>query len=151
LALGRLTVTGKTVNSTIDSAGSIGAITTAGITGSSIDAGVNSGVTLPGAAADFSAAATISSLAVTGRGSTFANTDIGAQRINSLSLGEIITAGNGAAFGIGADTIKAFSASLDSGGVLKPNTKELLSSADIDSYIAAHSLRLNEFVIRPGL
>jgi len=118
LSLGRLTVTGRTINSTIASAGNIGAIATAGISGSSIDAGVNSGVTLPAAATDFSAAAGIASFTLTGRGATFASTDIGATTIGSLSLGEIITSSS-TAFGIGADTIKSLSAKLDTLGVLR--------------------------------
>ncbi len=151
LSLGRLTVSGHTINSSIVSAGSIGTITTSGISGSSIDAGVAAGTQFPAAPADLTAAANIASVVVTGRGSTFSNTDIGATSIGQLSLGEIITASSTAPFGIGAGTIRSLSATLDSGGALRLAKTQLLDSSAIAAYISANHLILNSFAIRSGL
>ncbi len=151
VSLGRLAVTGSTNDSIISSAGSIGAVTTAGINGSSIDAGVTSSVTLPASASDFSSSASLGSFINTGRSATFANTDIGATTITSLSLGRVITSSNSVPFGIGAGSIRSLSATLDTGGVLRLKAAQLLSSSTLASYVSAHSLTLNSFVIRPGL
>ena len=150
-SLGRLTVTGESISSAIDSAGSIGAITTAGIDSTLIDAGVASGFGLPANSSNFTAAASIGSFTVTGRGSTFADTSIAASAIGSLSLGEIITASSTIPFGIGAGTIKSLSAVLDTGGKLKLSGLLLESENSVATYVAANNLTLNSFVIEPGI
>jgi hypothetical protein len=151
LDLGRLTITGATLNSTINSAGNIGAITTAGISGSSVDAGTTPGVTLPTSAGSFTASATISSFAVVGAGSRFTSSNIGAEIIGSLNLGVITTSNNGTPFGVGAITIKSLSASLDNGGVLRMNSAALANTTTISNYLTTHTETLNDFELLTGL
>ncbi len=150
-SLGRLTITGAVLDSRIISAGNIGAITAAGISGSAIDAGTANGVLLPSGVGNFVASATISSFAVTGRGNRFTNSDIGAQTIGSLNLGTITTGNEGVPFGVGAGTIASLSATLDSGGALRLSRTTLLTETSINQYLTAHTLTLGDFDVRPGL
>jgi hypothetical protein len=151
-SLGHLVVTGKTINSTITSAGNIATISTGAISGSSIDAGVNNGVTLPAAATDFAANASISSINVTGRGATFSDSNIAASALGNLSLGEVLTTSSDTPFGIAADTIRAIAMTLDTGGgSLHLNAKTLLSADSIAAFVSLKHLTLNEFEIVPGL
>jgi hypothetical protein len=151
-SLAHLVVTGQTTNSSITAAGNIASISTGSISGSSIDAGINNGTTLPTTAADFASNASITSIAVTGRGATFSDSDIAAATLGSLSLGEIITASSETRFGIAADTIRAIALTLDSGGgPLHLNATELLSPDSIATVVATKMLALNAFEIVTGL
>jgi hypothetical protein len=150
-SLGKLQVTGATDDSTILSDGSIGSISTSGIDASSIEAGIASGVTLPSSAGSFTAAATLSSFSITGRGNTFTNTDIAAQTIGSLNLGTITTANKAVPFGIAGGTIGSLSAALNIGGTLRMNKTVLETSTSISTYLTYNALSLGDFVIRPGL
>ncbi len=149
--LGRLTVTGATTASRITSAGNIGAISTAGIAGSSIDAGTVSGVTLPGTAADLAASAAIGSVTVTGRAATFSDTDIGAQTIGSLGLGTVVTGNGGVPFGVGAGTVGSVSGVFETGGRFRLNRATLLTPAGIAAYFATQKLTPADFSIVPGI
>jgi hypothetical protein len=151
LDLGHLGVTGATTNATIISAGNIGSITTAGISGSSIDAGTTNGVRFPQAGSGFAASATISAIQVVGRGSKFSNSDIAAQTIGVLNLGQIQTQNGGTPFGVAAGTISSFNSTLDSGGALHLNRRQLVSTAAITAYITSKDLDANDFVIRAAL
>ena len=148
--LGRLSITGATLNSTIISAGNIGAITTAGISQSSVDAGTT-GTTLPTSLGNFDASATISSFSVVGAGSRFTDSSIGAELIGSLNLGVVTTSNNAIPFGVAAITINSLSASLDTGGVLRLNRAALVSTNTIIVYLAAHTETLGDFEILTGL
>jgi hypothetical protein len=150
-SLGRLTVTGETLSSEITSAGNVGIITTGGISGSSIDAGVASGIFLPDVATHFTAAATLSSFSITGRRNTFVDSNISAQMIGGLNLGTITTANDAMLFGIAGGTIGSLSATLDVGGLLRMNKAVLASSGSLATYLTDHSLSLGDFVIRPAL
>jgi hypothetical protein len=150
-SLNHLQVTGSTLSSTILSAGNIGSITTGGISGSSIDAGIASGVYLPSIAGNFAASSTISSFTVTGRGSTFVDSNIAAQNIGTLNLGTITTSNKNVAFGVAAGSVGALSGALDIGGSLHLNRTTLASSTNITTYLQDHSLSLGSFVIRVGL
>ncbi len=122
------------------------------MSGSSIDAGIAPNVLLPASSADLVSPAAIASVTITGRGSTFSNSDIGATTIGNLSLGEIITASSNTVFGIGAATIRSLVMSLDTGGgVLRLDGLLLLNGNSIATYEAANNLNFNSFVIRPGL
>jgi hypothetical protein len=151
LDLGHLAVTGATTDSQVISAGNIGSITTAGLAGSSIEAGTAAGVTLPSSSANFSSPAAISAIQIVGRGATFGSSDIAAQTIGSLSLGKVITANGNTAFGIGAGTVASLLATLDTAGVLHLNRTQLASTASVAAYIASKGFTTNEFTIRSGL
>jgi hypothetical protein len=150
-SLGKLIVTGATLNSQIDSVGNIGSIVTAGISASSIDAGTAAGVTLPTSATSFTASASIASISIIGSGSRFTNTNIGAEIIGSLRLGVITTTNNATSFGIGAVTVNSLTANLDNGGVLRMNAADLASAGSISAYLTDHALTLGDFEIVPGL
>ncbi len=148
--LGHLTVTGATISSTISTSGNIGSITTAGITGSSIDAGVATGISLPTTAGDFTASDTIWSFTVTGRG-TFASSNIAAQTIGSLSLGTVATNNNAVPFGIAAAALGSLSATLTPGGVFHPGRNFLQSEIGLATYISDKAITLGDLAIRLGL
>jgi hypothetical protein len=151
-SLNRLVVTGQALNSDIDSAGNIGSIAVAGMNTSNIDAGVNSSVDLPAQASDFAATASIGSVTITGRGSTFADSNIAAMTLGPINLGLVMTTSANLPFGIAAGTIQSLIFTLDTGGGLQRLSGLLLLSGNsIATYVAANNLNLNEFVIRPGL
>jgi hypothetical protein len=150
-SLGSLTVTGGMQNSLVTSAGNIGSISTAGITGSSVDAGVTTGILLPTSAGQFTASDTISSFSVTGRKSTFTDSNIGAEAIGSLNLATVATANGGAPFGVAGATIKSLTAALSTGGTLHLNTADLRSASTLSTYLSAHAITLGDFEIKPGV
>jgi hypothetical protein len=88
---------------------------------------------------------------VVGAAARFTSSNIGAQIIGSLNLGQITTGNKTVGFGVGANTINSLAASLDIGGVLRMNKAALASPSSIAAYLAAHSLSLGDFEIETGL
>lgn len=114
VALGSLVARGAISGSNIRAdAGTIGSVTAASITSSTIYAGVNpgEGAGLPDAATDFIAPGTIRSVTVRNRtGPSFVGSDIAAQTLGGMNLGVIQTANGGVPFGLAAQTIAAVTA-----------------------------------------
>jgi SdrD B-like domain/Calx-beta domain len=102
---------GRLNGAVITTTGSIGTITANGITGSTIFAGVISGLaTLPASQADFAnQSAKISTVTV--RSGGFSNTLIAAWSMNMINLGKVQTSNNAITFGVAATritSVKAF-------------------------------------------
>jgi hypothetical protein len=112
--LGNLQVTSGIINSTIDSAGDLGPIRAEALQGSLVFAGVGtvaSGQTLPSAASDLSATATIKSITLVPRANVvgYLNSDIAASNVGILSLGTTKIDNGGMPFGIAGTSIARIS------------------------------------------
>lgn len=108
--LGSLQVTGAIANSTINSAGNLGPIRAEALQNSLVFAGVGTvspGQTLPSAASDLSATATIQSIKLLPRANVvgYLNSDIAAANMGDLSLGTTKIDNSGMPFGIAATSI----------------------------------------------
>ncbi len=104
-------VGGTFLNSAVRSAGSIGAVTVGGASGSTLFAGVSSIVpsgALPASAADFTASAAIGTFTSRSR-SPFTDTVIAASDLGAIALGRVTTANAGKVFGAAGTSLKSFS------------------------------------------
>jgi hypothetical protein len=150
--LSRIKVAGTITNSEIVAAGNIGSITAAGLSHTSIYAGLGSEViqnsTLPAATTDFSANATIHSVQL-GKTGTFSDSEIAAGTLGSMQLGTITTSNGGTPHGIAAVVIQSVSAVLDSSATkLVLGKKQLKDAATLAAYLAAQGITgLNDFQI----
>ena len=110
-ALTALTVTGILDNSSILSAGHLGALTFGALRNSRILAGVNASSTgLPDSLIDFTAAAKIASVTVkgiAGMPNAMINSNIAAQFLGAISLRDVLGANGTTDFGLAADKIAA--------------------------------------------
>ena len=107
-----LTVGGTIANSTIRTAGSVGTVRTAAVTGTTFYAGIAPAVTaLPTTAADFAAAADILSFTVTGLpggASSFADSDVAAAALGRVTVKDVNTANGGTPFGFASRSLALF-------------------------------------------
>jgi hypothetical protein len=108
-------VGGALAGSSIRTAGNVGKVTAAGMSGSQILAGVN-GTALPQTAGDFAnAGASIAGVTIKG---TFSDSIVAAPSIGKAALGTVQTANNAATFGVAADNVKSLTATAGTlGGV----------------------------------
>ena len=142
--LGKLTSRSTLANSVVHSAGNVGPVAASTIMGSTIFAGVADlpeGQSLPAAAGDFAAPATITSV----RSKAFSNSDIAAQTLGRLTLGTVTTANAGTAFGVAAHTITALTAA--SGGKTL-RLKNVASQADVTAALTASGFAPGDFLVR---
>ena len=101
------------INTRVRSAGDIGTVTAASITGSRIYAGIQGGnPNLPNSAADFDGVSTIRNVSIRNRLPTaaFADSNIAASTLGRINLGTVQTSNGGNAFGLAAQTINSISA-----------------------------------------
>ena len=141
-------VAGAITGTTIDAAGSIGSITAGDLVNSQIDAGIGNlaeGQVLPDIAGNFVAPESIAlvKLKATG-GFSFSNSDIAADKIGTLSLGNLQTSNGGIATGVAAEHIAALTAIAGK----KFNLKELVPATNLTAILAADGITLGDFSIR---
>lgn len=148
-----VSVSGAISGSEIASVGNIGVIAAGSLTASAIGAGITSddltlAGSLPTAASDFTADATIA--AVTLR-TAFSNSRIEAEHLGVMSLGSISTDNQATPEGLVGETVSAVRGQLSTDG---KNTgrvilgrPQLLSSAALSGYISKEGLALGDFQI----
>jgi len=114
VTIGNLRVQDSVTSSTLRSSTNIDNIRAGGLTSSNVYAGTDNLTTgIPSSASDFTSQGLIKSLNV----SSFVNSNIGAQRTDSLNLGAVQTSNNGIPFGVGTQRIKNLSLSVGKKGV----------------------------------
>ncbi|HWE04593.1 MAG TPA: Ig-like domain-containing protein [Tepidisphaeraceae bacterium] len=141
---------GQIIATTINSAGSLGSISAAALTNSTLNAGIaplSSGQNLPASPADFAAQSTIAAVTIKKGPAAFADSDISAATIKKLSLGAIQFANNGAPFGVAAMDIASITSVDPSTG--KSFTFKKLTSEDIvTADLTAKAIVPQDFVLR---
>jgi peptidyl-prolyl cis-trans isomerase A (cyclophilin A) len=141
-SIGRIADRGDAVNSVVNSAGNIGAVSALGITGSRFYAGgpTNDGNGIPTA---FPTAATINSVIVGRDG--FGNSVIGAAALGRVSLNAVGSINAGTPFGVAAHTISFLSATVDG----KRFSATRVTSADqVAAALTKTGITSNDLVIR---
>ncbi|HZL34086.1 MAG TPA: S8 family serine peptidase [Tepidisphaeraceae bacterium] len=131
MTLHDLTVGGAVTSTQIRSAGNIGDVLVGSFISSDLFAGVNDATTtLPAASSAFTAPDSILSFSIEGNPSTFAfaNSDIAAFSIGSVSLAKVNPFNGGVAFGVAAKSIGRFA----NRGVLNWNNKKPASLLTAD-------------------
>jgi hypothetical protein len=146
-----LAAAGGISNTVIRSAGNVGTITSSSIVSSAIYAGVGPlppGQSLPAAASDFVAAASIQSVRLTrpAPGPAFANSVIAAQTLGSISLGTIQTNNSGVPFGLAAHQIASLSG-VDLTAHKPFRLTSLTDAATLATALAARGLNFQDFQI----
>ncbi|MDB5174269.1 MAG: polymorphic outer membrane protein [Phycisphaerales bacterium] len=116
-ALGLLAVRGNVSNSTITSVANMGTISVGGMSGSEIFAGILLGTTGLPTSNDFAVASSIRSVNV--KGLPFADSNIAARAIGSVTLADVTTDNAGTPFGVATKSLKAFA-------LRRPGQKALL-------------------------
>jgi len=104
--IGRMQVNGSVSTTTVHTSSNIDNIRASAFTSTNVYAGadaLNTGI--PASTTDFTAQSLIKSITV----NRFVNSNIGAQRTDTLSLGTVETANNGTPFGVGTQRIKNLS------------------------------------------
>lgn len=142
-SLGKLTSRGAITGSTINSAGNVGTVAAASLTGSTVFAGVGSlptGQALPASSADFAAAASLAALRVR----SFANSDVAAQTLGRLTLGQVTTDNGGTAFGVAGHTIQALTAA-SAGKTLR--LKNAAAQTDVTAAITKSGFVQGDFLV----
>jgi cyclophilin family peptidyl-prolyl cis-trans isomerase len=129
-ALGTFTEKGAMINSVLTAA-SVKSVSAASMTNDTIQAG-NSASTFPPAGSDLTAGASIGSIKDKG---VFANTDLIAASLGTISIGPITTDNDNNVFGLAGDSLKSFSA-LENGKKVRL-TK--ITSANAATVTAANS------------
>lgn len=143
---------GTVADTTIRSAGSIGAIAAGQMSGDRIYAGIGTlsgGRTLPTTAADFVAPAAISSIRVKkGKATaTFSNTAIAASSIGNASFGSIAMANGGTTFGLASRSVRTVSGA-DSATGKAFHLGKLTAPTDTAAFLAQQGITPQDFVIR---
>jgi hypothetical protein len=146
LQLGRVSISGTASGSLIYSSGNIGSVSAGSLSGTRVYAGVtltfaqaDSG--LANSVSDLTNNARINSVTVRKGTSTFSNSQINADILGSLHLGDIATSNNGTALGVAADVITSIVATLDAKTplVLGPAqfkaTKNLTATQVLNAYL----------------
>jgi cyclophilin family peptidyl-prolyl cis-trans isomerase len=153
--LGRVAVTGAASGDLIYSAGNIGTISTASLIGSRAYAGVtltvaqsNSG--LVDTTDDLTSNAKISSVTVGNGTSTFSNSQIDADKLGVLHLGDIATSNNGVALGVAADKITSIVATLDATTKLNLAPAQLTATKDLSATQVLNAYLLKKKIITTG-
>lgn len=122
-SLGSLFIGGTATSSNIRSAGNVGAVVVGAFVKSDLFAGVNDAVTaLPTSAADLTASDSIVSFSVTDRGTpfSFADSNVAAASIGSVSVANVGRDNSGVPFGIATKSLQIF----NNRGVLHWTNKE---------------------------
>jgi hypothetical protein len=132
-------VTGLLHNSTITTAGNLGAVTVGGIDSANVFAGVSS---RPDALEDFADARTIQSFTIAGikgyTGSLFLNSQVAAQTIGAIKVKDVSATGAGD-FGFVADVIKSYSRT---GAPLPAFTRTNLTSPQIVDDLGSYEVQI---------
>ena len=138
LDLGKLTVTGSLLSSQVVATGSIGSVTAASSTGSTIDAGLTlaGGAALPTTAAEFTAPSAVNSVTF----KTDAGTDIAASTLGKLNLGALTVSNGGTHFGVAAHTLASLTARPSTGGRI--NLRRVTSAATLSTQLAKNKVNL---------
>jgi hypothetical protein len=110
----------------VTAAGDISSITGSSMSGSTITAGVAANTTLANATGASLGANKIGNIKLTAKASTFSNSSILAEVINSASLGVVTTANGGVQEGLAAVVFKSVTANVN-GSVLHLNAKQLVA------------------------
>lgn len=142
--LGKLTSKTSITNSVVHSAGNVGSVAASTLTGSTIFAGVAAlpgGQTLPAAASDFAASASITSL----RTKTFVNSDVAAQTLGRFTLGQVTTANGGTPFGVVGHTLQALTAT-SAGKTLR--LKNVTGAAEVSAALTASGFAAADFLVQ---
>jgi hypothetical protein len=149
--LKQLSVGGAISSSKIVAAGNVGSISAASMSSSQIDVGLDStdvaNDTLPTAASDMTAGATLASVKLGTASPAFADSQISADIIGSLRLGIINTNNSGSPEGVAAASMSSIVASLSSGGSLILGKAQLKSAAILSAYLTAKKITLGDFQI----
>jgi hypothetical protein len=149
--LATLKVTKDISGSTIDVVGNIGAISAGALFGDQIFAGVGTlgaGQVLPNFPTDFATVQSIKSVTVkNGSSATFANTNIAAELLGSISLGRILTANGGTTFGVAANKMTALSGT-DNTSHKKFSLHKLDNPAALPALESKLGFSLQDFVIK---
>jgi cyclophilin family peptidyl-prolyl cis-trans isomerase len=136
VSLGKATISGAIANSRIQATESIGTVTAATISASTIYAGVNTdGGLLPTDPTDFtSPTGSITSVTVKNKSGapSFVNANIAASNVGKLSLGVVQTGNNGVPFGVAGNTIGALAATGTAAVKLAKLTESSQSQTDQD-------------------
>lgn len=107
-ALGSLVVNGVFDSSTLSSTGNIRSVRVGSIDGSTIEAGVATGITgLPTTASDFTSNSSIAAVVIKG-GGTFSDSVIAAQSLGYVVLRDVSSDNGGVPFGVAADSLATF-------------------------------------------
>ena len=153
-ALGSLRVGGDMATTTVSANSNIGPVSAAGVSDSSITAGVPRPPTpdvfpprfplvgLPSSTGAFASAASIASFA----SRTYAGSNLAASSLGRVSLGTLTIDNGGRTFGIAADRIASISGAISN--TVKFNFRKLDDPASFGPQFAASGLNLNNAVIR---
>jgi RHS repeat-associated protein len=128
--LATLSVTGTVTGSTVTAAAGVGTVTVGGMTGSTLYAGVTAGTTgLPTAAADLGAGGSIRSFVDRGK-SPFADSDVAAYAIGTVTLSDVTTDDGGVLFGVAGHTVGTFALDQPKAKGVRFSGKKLTSTLD---------------------
>jgi RHS repeat-associated protein len=117
-ALGSFTVTGNVSRSNISAAGNVGPVSVGGMSGSTLFAGITSGITGLPTTSDFTGTASIVSFSVAGK-APFANSDVAAEAIGAVTLRNVTASNGGTPFGVATKSLRSFA-------LLQPKQKPVL-------------------------
>ena len=133
-SIGRARFAGALASATLRSAGPIGAVSAASVSGSRIFAGVADAVTgLPASPADFAnGSASIGSLAVRG---TFTDSLVAAPTIGRLTLPSVPTSNNNRPFGVAADLIRSAAVTVGPRALRLSNLGDPARSASHEEFV----------------
>jgi cyclophilin family peptidyl-prolyl cis-trans isomerase len=151
--IAHIKITGSFENSVIFAAGNIDAISAGSIVGSRIYAGINLSVAQAGGfantASDLSNDARIQSIVVGAGTSSFSDSQINADILGAMELGDINTSNNGVPEGVAAHTITSIRATLNGQkkAPLVLTKTELASAAALAAYIAKEKITLTDLAI----
>lgn len=138
-AINKLAVSGAITNSVIDTAGSVGSITAASLTGSRVFVGLLGQTLLPTTLAQLTQEATLNTLKIRG---AWSGTDVASRFLGKLSAGSVNT-GNGAVpFGLVGDTLTQLSTTIGGSRVVAKNVG---TQTEFDT--AVGSLDLGDFSV----
>ena len=134
VTVGNLRVSDSITSSTLRSSTNIDSIKAGGLTSSNVYAGTDTLTTgIPASTGDFSAQGLIRNVNV----NHFANSNIGAQRTDTLSLGGVQTSNNGTPFGVGTQRIKNLSLSV---GKKRVHLRNVTSTAQVTNAFSKNNI-----------
>ncbi len=146
-ALGELLVGGTVSNSTINIGGNLASFSAAAMNASTLEAGVSPAINIADATSAQLGTATIGSIRITGRsGDQFTNSVILAGKINSASLGNVLTNNGGSTLGIGAKSLGTFSG-VFGGSILHVPHSALVNQTLLGNYLQQQGVTFGDFEI----
>jgi cyclophilin family peptidyl-prolyl cis-trans isomerase len=141
LNIGNLSVDGAVSTSTLRTATNIDSIKAGAFTGTNVYAGADPAFTgVPTASSTFVNSSVIRSLKV----NRFVNSNIGAQRIDSLALGAVQVSNSGTAFGAGTQRIKDLSLSV---GRSRVHVTNVTSTAKVTAAFTKNNITPQDFEV----